>query len=923
MLSRTELVGRDAELGAVAECLAEALDGQPRVVLCEGEPGIGKTRLAEEVLALGAARGAVGAWGVGVDSPGAPPYWPWRQALRAVANTVDLGAVAREHRLGAELARLAPDVFESVESGPDGGASVEDRFRQFEAVARLLRHVSLRDPMVIVLDDAHWADEPSLLLLHHLVRTLTDERLLLVVNSRSTEHRGPLLTGLVRDPRTRQVHLRGLAPEAVRRQLALLTGAEPDEADVREVRAVTGGNPFFVTEMGRLLVERGGANAFGPAAGNVFRHAAGNAFGPAAGRPPPVTPTVRDAITARLDRLSVDCVRSLRAAAVLGREFPVALVASMVDLGVLECLDVLDEAAGGGLVEEGALAHERRFVHALVRDAIEAGLGTPERLRLHRRAAEALEEQHRTPQGRSLFDLARHWAAAAVGGDEPRAARWSEQAGSEAMRQRAYEEAVRLFRQAVHVGGATLDDDTRCRLLLGAAAAANLAGDFGGCLDACLEVAGLARQMARPDLVAEAALRLDPGGEPGFDIAIRRLCQEAAASLPEEAAALRARVLAKFAETFIFDVDPDVAGPPSEEALRLAEQCGDARALAAALRARQVVRAGPEGLEERERLAGRLLALSRSTADVSMEMAAHSWQIDAALERGDLGRAAVEVDALDACAEEMGGPFARFQALSSRAVVALAQARFADALRLEGEAFTVLAPTGHPARFPVRAGVVSMVGRQIGHDSASVAAALLADAPPELRDMAGLIGFIARAQTFATAGRLAEAAEVYRALKPVDAWRPPPHVVLLSYAFGVVVAIALEERADVALLRDRLAPYRGHHAVSGTTAVTYFGPVELWLGVAAHYLGRVDDAVADLEQAERLCAASGAPGYQVEAQYELAAALTRRSGPEDLERARSLLAGRRPRPRGWGWRRSPRRSSACSRSSRPSPDAHR
>jgi predicted ATPase len=168
-------------------------------------------------------------------------------------------------------------------------------------------------------------------------------------------------------------------------------------------------------------------------------------------RLPTVTPTVRDVITARLDRLSAECVRFLRAAAIVGREFPLGLVATMVELPVAECLDVLDEAARAGLVEGGAITHEQWFVHALVRDAIEDGLGTPERLRLHRRAAEVIEKQHRTPQGSALFDLTRHWAAAAVDSDAARAARWSERAGSEAMRQRAYEEAVRLFRQAVHV----------------------------------------------------------------------------------------------------------------------------------------------------------------------------------------------------------------------------------------------------------------------------------------------------------------------------------------------------------------------------------------------------------------------------------------------------------------------------------------
>jgi DNA-binding NarL/FixJ family response regulator len=115
-------------------------------------------------------------------------------------------------------------------------------------------------------------------------------------------------------------------------------------------------------------------------------------------------------------------------------------------------------------------------------------------------------------------------------------------------------------------------------------------------------------------------------------------------------------------------------------------------------------------------------------------------------------------------------------------------------------------------------------------------------------------------------------------------------VVLFSYAFGIAVAVPLDVTAEVPVLRDLLAPYRGHHVVSGITAVAYFGPVELWLGMAAHHLGRLDDAVEDLGQAVRACAASGAVGFGAEAQYELSRALVERSAPGDIERARPMLA---------------------------------
>jgi len=869
VFTRSEMVGREVELAALGEWLTESLSGRPRVVVCWGEPGIGKTRLAEEALAVAAARGAVGVWGVADESSGAPPCWPWWQALRTVAETVDVIAIAQEYRLTGDLACLAPDVFPSQKASRHGGASPEDRFRQFDAVARLLRRVCLEQPSVIVIHDAHWADEASLLLLNHVARGLTDERLLVVVNSRDSVEppRSELLTRLAREPFAKANHLHGLPRRAVRQQLELMMGHDVDDADVAEVEELTAGNPFYVGEVGWAMAER----------------LAGR-------RGDPVTPGVLGATAARLERLSLECIRVARAAAVVGREFSVPVVASMVELPALRCLAALDEAERARLIEVGGAPDDYRFTHALGRDAIEAGLGTPERVRLHRLAADAIEQRYASRLGPHLFELARHWAEAAGQGEGATAAGWIERAAEEAMRRLAYEEAARLFRQALRVGGSDLSDEDRCRLLLAAASAMTLYADLGGRLDACLQVAEVARRLGRPELVAEAALVMEPVGHTGFEIATRRLCDEALAGLSADSLALRSRVAARFAETFIYSADTSAALQASEQALELAEQCGDPRALAAALRARQVVRAGPDGLEERAALADRMMAVSRETGDPNHELSARLWQIDVSLERGDLPRVGGEIEALASTAETVGGPVVRFLLLHTRATLAQAQARFADACRLVKEAFTAMTLTDHPARFHVTAAVLGNVGRHIGHDAPSLTASGFADAPEEITQSAGLIAAIANAQALVSAGRLEDAAGIYRSLGPVAGWRPPPHVVLLSYTFGIVVAVGLEASADVALMSELLAPYRGHHVVSGIGALAYFGPVELWLGTAAHHLGRLGDAITDLEQADRACAASGAIGFRVEAQYELAAALASRAGPGDVRRARVLLA---------------------------------
>lgn len=224
---RGSYVGRDQEFNALRDSLDDALDQRPRIVLCRGEPGIGKTRMGEELLTLAAERDVACAWGIAVDGSGTPPYWPWRQMLRAVGNVIDLPALSDRFRLVQDLSRLAPDIFTSRDDMSPTGETSEDRFRQFDAVGRLLRQVTLQRPFVIVLDDMHWADHASLLLLQHLGRTLSDEQLLLMVSHRDTEHtHAAIFAELLREPVTRAVHLGGLSAGSVARQLTSIVGSK-------------------------------------------------------------------------------------------------------------------------------------------------------------------------------------------------------------------------------------------------------------------------------------------------------------------------------------------------------------------------------------------------------------------------------------------------------------------------------------------------------------------------------------------------------------------------------------------------------------------------------------------------------------------------------------------------------------------------
>ncbi len=328
---------------------------------------------------------------------------------------------------------------------------------------------------------------------------------------------GPL-AALAQEPNTTQVELRGLERAAVGEQVSGIVGRAASDAELAAVYNATAGNPFFVGELAGQLAD-----------GST--------------RPGAVPRSVLDAIGQRLGQLSADCAASLRAASLLGTRFAVPHVAAMTGRNVGDCLTSLDEAARAALVLEDGAPGERRFAHGLVRDAIVAGLGSAQRVTLHCRAAEAIEAQVADTEG-MVFDLAHHWAEAAIDGDRAVAVTWTERAGREAMRLHAYEDGRRWYGRALELGEGVLDDVARCRLMTAYAGAQCLSSDFHGALQTCVHAVDLAERIGRPDLAGEAALVPEPTFDEGIDRVIRVLCERALAVLDGAPPAVRCRSIA-------------------------------------------------------------------------------------------------------------------------------------------------------------------------------------------------------------------------------------------------------------------------------------------------------------------------------------------------------------------------------------------
>jgi len=861
-------VGRDRELARAVGLLEEARAGRGRLLLCTGEAGIGKTRLAEEAAAVAAARGAAVAWARSSDRDIAPPYGLWRLALQDLPGR-------RNDEPGSDLWSLAFDG--TAGRAPDNDSELDrgQRFALFSEVRERLDRAAEPDGLLLVLDDIQWADEPSLLLLAHLVRQLRGVRMLILATCREPappgDRCGELIRMLPADANTERAALTGLPPDAVAALLAAAgRAASPKQAQA--VHAETGGNPFLVRELARMRAEQPGA------------------------APGTVPGTVLDITSYRIARLGPASQDVLRAAAVAGTSFSVGIVAQMLGVAVLSLLDPVDEGQAAGFLAAGDRPGDYRFSHELVRSAVVAQLSAADQRRWHVAAAEAIERLYQGQLRPHLAELAHHWVAGSLPGDRVRAARACQTAGDVAAEDLAFEEATRLYRQALSVGAGEIPDAEGDQVELALAGALYRSGDISGWQDALTGLAQRAERHGDHVLLARAGLEMDPLGDSGWDSEIGRICERALAG-PALDGPLRARVLARHAQVLVYQGEYGRADEVSREALDATELSGGPDALVDALRARQLARSGPEGSAERAVIAARMLDAARETGSAWVEMWGRLWRIDTLFEAGQLPVIARELPDLAGCARRVQVPVAQWHLFQYSATHAYATGRYADAVRQADEALKLMTDMGHPAAFGGYGAVVCPIAMHIGFEAAG-ATALLAGIPPRFlpggsdadAPVVSVLPVVNMALMWLERGDHDQAARMYQLARPVRSWQPIPSLRLIAWAQGLAAAIGLGRTDDIAYLSGQFEPLRGWHIASGAGAGSYLGPVELHLGKAAAALGSLDAAIADLTTAASISTTSGATGFAVEASVELAAALARRGTRADTDRARTLLA---------------------------------
>jgi class 3 adenylate cyclase len=870
-------VGRERELDDLREGLEEALGGRGRLLLLVGEPGIGKTRTAEELATYARVRGAKVHWGRSHEGEGAPAYWPWTQAIRSYVREADPVALAWELGQGAgDVAQLVPEIRERLGEVPEPAAlePEEARFRLFDSVASFLAAASSSRPLVLVLDDLHWSDEPSLLLLKFVARQLADSGLLLVGTYRDVElgRHHPLartLAELAAIQGSRRVTLRGLDTQAVERFIEMTAGVEPPPDLAGAVHEQTEGNPFFVTEVVRLLVSEGRLEAVA-----------------AGGWELAIPQGVREVVGRRLDRLSEVANDVLTMAAAVGREFELDVLERLDGVPRDELMTALEQAVEGQLVSEADRSQGRySFSHALVRETLYEELTGGRRVEIHRRIGQALEQLHGSDPDPPVAELARHFIEASPAGEGDKAIRYAEQAARRAGAQLAHEDAAGHYERALEVLDLSgeRDPERRLALLLELGEAQRRAGRFVASRETFEGAAAIARELADTEALARAALGVSALSEVGkLDEAIVALIEESLAALGDEDSVLRVELLGGLAQEVVWRDPQGEAAPLTREAAEIARRLGDPRCLASALaREMFLMVADPDGVHHRLANADEMLQLAERAGDRELAVRGHVYRLMALLEAGDAAGAEVELDTYSRLASDLRMPQHLWHVPLLRAMRAMMDGRFDDAERLAEDARRGGELAQEPLSAQLYALQLSVLRRHQGR---------MEEMLPAVREMAARYPAIrawrlALVSFLADAGRLDETRTEFERLSAHDFEDIPVDAQWLTAMTRIADACAHLEDADRAgVLYRKLLPFADHEVVAGRAAALN-GPVSLYLGRLALTMGRPGDGVEHLEQALKQTTRMGDRPFAAESMHYRAAALLARGAAGDRELA--------------------------------------
>jgi DNA-binding SARP family transcriptional activator len=859
-------VGRQPELAQLQRAFDDAMIRAGRLVVITGDAGMGKTRLLEELAVRSRFSGALALWGRGHGAEGVPPYWPWVQVLRAGLGSGG-GDSTAPLALPPGVARLLPEA--AVQEGAPSSDldPTAARFRLFDDVVSFLVQRSADRGAVVLIDDAQWADEPSLLLLQFLVQSLGVAKVLIAVAYRESElsdvdARAEVLDGLARLPMTTSIRLRGLSRDEVGELFTSAGVAPASEAEVAAVHRRTGGNPFFVAETLRLAAQ----DEVAP--GGIELRA--------------IPSGVRSVIRRRLQGIAADTREVLSLASISGEEF--GLDPLVDDLGDEErVLRAVDEAIGARVVDEiGTGPHRFRFTHALVRDVIYDAVPLVERRRLHRAVADRLASHPGHASG-SDASIAHHLLRSGGQLDRARAANHSRAAGDSSLAALAYEDAVAHYLLALEAIDSLPNPEpaARCAVVLSLGVAETRSGSRGVSRRWFSEAIALARQLDDAEAFARAALGYAGGDLLPFwadtgevDATLVALLTEALDRLPDDETPLRVRLLACLQTQLYFaqGAEPSVL---HDDPLAIARRIGDAEALAAALGYRHASSWRPDNLEERLTIAHETRRLAEAIN--SPELAAHSHQLLVAdlLELADVRGSRQRLRQLERAAGDLHLPVFVWTSTLYKAMHTLLRGDLEEGERLAGVAFEIGRQSlGNEPDLVY--GAQMLTAQRLRGDLSKVRPVLEAKVA-QYPAIPGWQGLLALADS--------DVGDQARARSTLEQFIHGGHLRLREDVLWLATASVLAELAvrteacsAAAACYRALLPYR-HRLVSVGSGIACWGAVSEYLAMLAPLVPGALGASQHYEHALETYRAIEAPAFAARAQRAMAGAGDLRSRP--------------------------------------------
>lgn len=871
--------GRARELELLAALLPRASGEGRRAALVAGEPGSGKSRLVRELAGRAAQDGALVLYGA-CDAVVQAPYGPFVEALGHLSRTVPADELAALLGSGAgELGRLLPELGRIVGPLPDPPAADPDteRHRLHTAVAELLTAVTRRRPLLLVLEDLHWAETSTLFLLRHLVRAATDARMLLVVTYRDIEAdlRSDLseaLADLARSEGVVRQRLTGLSDDEVEEFVRLASGVAGGRELADAMHGLTDGNAFLLTELWRELLDTDALVA-GSSTLQLRRSLA------EIGTPE----TVRDVVGQRIARLGPETVEVLELGAIVGAGFELDVVRRAAELEEATLLDAVDEAVRSGLVFEApgrGLAY--RFGHELVRRSVIDRVSAPRRARLHLRVAGALERSPTDDERGRVAALAHHFAAAAPVGDVGAAAvSYNLLAAESAEAAFAFDEMADRLRTALALG---IDDRReRAEVELRLGSASHRAGRSVDALGAFRAAAGLARELGDVELLARAAIGFEEAcWRPAIhDEGAIELLAEAVAAVGPGPSELRVRLLGGLTRALDFRGELEAAADARDEAMSMARALGDRAGLGSVLASAFWSR-GTRSFEEIEAMLDEAGRIGEELDDVELRAEALWWLVPTYVARCDHDAARAALERLFDLARALNEPFRLHVCEHYAAALALCDGDLgvAEAAALRSHEWSRLL-RGRDA-----SGVygIQMFGirREQGR---------LAELAPAVRVLAGQGRGAWAPGLAAVLAALGMRDDARRELARLRAEGLEPltrSLWLGSLTYLTDAAAAIDDVETATLLYPLLEPHRGTNVQIGHL-VACFGSADRYLGMLATVLGEWEAAEAHFEDALALNTRLGARTWVAHTAFEYARMLLARRAGDDRARAAALL----------------------------------